>query len=152
MESLIQLRTRDVVAYLGRDYIVEGVLTYKVASKVFRLARAVDGDDVLWVEPLVDDLDDRLLMFSEVKDLDVATPPPQSILYRENAFLPRWSGRATVEVSGKVPTDRGAGAREVWRYRAAGDLFLHIEAGAGSTSVLYGESVHKGMVDVLPGR
>jgi hypothetical protein len=151
METLTQLRTRDVFGYLGRDYIVEGVLTYKVASKVFRLARVVDGDTVLWVESLADDIDDRLLVFSEVSDLDVTTPPPQNIAYRKGAFLLRWSGRAAVEITGKIP-DRAAGPREVWRYRAAGDLFLQLESTGTGTVVLYGESVHKGMVEVLPGR
>lgn len=151
MEALTQLRTRDVFAYLGRDYIIEGVLTYKVSGKVLRLARAVDGDETLWVEALVDDMDDRLLVFTEATDLDVTTPPPQSISYRKAAFLLRWSGKATVDVAGKIP-DRASGPREVWRYRAAGDLFLQIEAGGSGTTVLYGESVHKGMVDILPGR
>ena len=47
--------------------------------------------------------------------------------------------------------DQTAGPREVWRYRAAGDLFLQIEARPSGTVTLYGESVHKGMIDVLPG-
>lgn len=145
------LKPRDVVSYAGRDYVVEGVVTYKLAGKSHPLARAVDGEAVLWIEPLLDDLDDRLLVLSEVKDLDIGTPPPQSISYRKSAFVPRWSGQANVEISGQVP-GQAAGTREVWRYRAAGDVFLQIEARGGSTVVLYGESVHKGMIDVLPGR
>ena len=38
------LKPRDVVSYLGRDYVVEGVVTYKVAGKSHPLARAVDGE------------------------------------------------------------------------------------------------------------
>ena len=151
MDSTKALKSRDVLSYLGRDYIVEGVLTYKLGGKVYPLARAVDGDVVLWVEPLMDDLDDRMLLLTEVRDLDIATPPPQSIAYRNSAFVPRWSGRATVEIAGQVP-GQVAGAREVWRYRAAGDLFLQIEARPEGTVALFGESVHKGMIDVLPGR
>lgn len=145
------LKPRDVVSYAGRDYVVEGVVTYKLSGKSHPLARAVDGEAVLWIEPLLDDLDDRLLVLSEVKDLDIGTPPPQSISYRKSAFVPRWSGQANVEISGQVP-GQAAGTREVWRYRAAGDVFLQIEARGGNTVVLYGESVHKGMIDVLPGR
>jgi hypothetical protein len=136
---------------LGRDYLVEGVVTYKLAGKVYRLGRAVDGDVVLWVEPLTDDLDDRMLILTEVEDLDISTPPPPSISYRGSMFVPRWTGRATVEISGLVP-GQTAGARDVWRYRAAGDLFLQIEARAPGTLVLYGESVHQGMIDILPGK
>jgi hypothetical protein len=150
MESTQTMKPKDVLSYLGRDHIVEGLLTYKLGGKTFRLARAVDGATVLWVEPLTDDLDDRLLLLSEVKDLQIGTPPPASISYRNHTFLPRLSGSATVESTGIVP-GRSAGAVDIWRYRAAGDLFLQIEAWPAGKVVLFGESVHKGMVDVLPG-
>lgn len=150
MEATKALKPRDVLSYLGRDYVVEGIVVYKVNGKTHPLARAVDGDAVLWIEPLLDDLDDRLLLLAEVRDLDIGTPPPQSISYRQAAFLPRWSGPATVEVVGQVPGQQ-PGPREIWRYRAAGDVFLQIEARGTGTVVLYGESVHKGMIDVLRG-
>jgi len=102
------------------------------------------------VEPLTDDMDDRLLVLSEIQDLHVGTPPPPSISYRNNTFLPRQSGLATIEIAGKVP-GRASGSFEVWRYRAAGDMYLHIESTPGGRVVLFGESVHKGMIDVLPG-
>jgi hypothetical protein len=60
-------------------------------------------------------------------------------------------GRATVEVSGQIP-ERISGSVQIWRYRAAGDLFLQIEEGGGRVSMLAGESVHRGMIDILPGR
>jgi hypothetical protein len=145
-----KLRPRDVIAYLGRDYVVEGVLIYKLGGKVYPLAKAVDGEAILWVEPVLDALDDRLLIMSQVHDLDVATPPPPSISYRKSAFLPRLSGTASVEVLGSVD-ERLPGSCDLWRYRAAGDLFLQIESRSGSTTILFGEAIHKGMVDVLPG-
>lgn len=151
MDPTKSLKSRDVLSYLGRDYIVDGVLTYKLGGKVYLLARVVDGDVVLWVEPLMDEMDDRMLLLTEVKDLDIATPPPQSIAYRNSVFVPRWSGRAIVEIAGQV-AGQTAGPRDVWRYRAAGDLFLQIEARPEGTVALFGESVHKGMIDVWPGK
>ena len=151
MDPTKAIKTRDVISYLGRDYIVEGVVTYKIGGSVYRLARVVDGDVVLWIEPLMDDLHDRVLILTEVRDLDIAPPPPQSIAYRNSVFVPRWAGRATVDIAGQVP-GQVAGSREVWRYRAAGDLFLQIEARLGGTVALFGESVNKGMIDVLPGK
>ena len=143
------IKPKDVISYLGRDYLVEGVLRYKVNGKVFSMAKAVDEDTVLWVEPIVDAIDDRLLLMTEVHDLDVEAPPPQTIFYRQSAFLPRLSGTATVDVEGAVP-ERPAGAFQLWRYRAAGDLFVQIEARPAGTVILFGEAIHKSMVDVLP--
>ena len=87
MESAKTLKPRDVLSYLGRDYVIEGVVVYKVNGKTYPLARAVDGDVVLWVEPLMDDMDDRLLLLTEVRDLDIGTPPPASISPCSTCFL-----------------------------------------------------------------
>ena len=96
------------------------------------------------------DLDDRVLFFAEVKDLDCAAPPPPTIQYQGKSYLPRLSGPAKVDVVGTVP-GRTAGPCEVWRYRAAGDEFLQIERWPDKVVILAGPSVHKNMVDVLPG-
>ena len=150
MDPTDKLRPKDILSYLGSDYVVEGVVTYALHARVYPLARVVNGDVVLWVEPLMDDLDDRLLVLTEVKDLDIGTPPPESIAYRGSVFVPRWSGLATVAISGVAPGQQ-PGPREVWRYRAGGGLFLQIEARPARTIVLFGESVHKGMIDVWSG-
>lgn len=146
----MNLRVRDVFSHQGRDYVIEGRLTYKLAGTTYRLARAVDGDDVLWVEPTLNDMDDRILIFTEVKGLPVATPPPPTLSYKGQSYVPRLSGQTTMQVEGDVG-GRAAGPCEVWRYRAAGDLFLQIEKWPDRTVTLAGESVHKDMVQVLPG-
>ena len=145
----MKLRPRDVISYQGTDYVVEGILAYKLGAKTHRLARAVDGDRVIWVEPLMDDADDRLLLFREVKDLPVGTPPPATISYKGASYLPRFSGTATVDLDGVV-SGRAAGTCELWRYRGAGDVFLQIEKWPTGAVVLLGESVHKDMVDIYP--
>jgi hypothetical protein len=145
----MKLRPKDVISYQGQDFVVEGILGYKLSGKTYPLARAVHGDEVRWIEPLMEDLDDRVLLFLEVKDLRVATPPPPTIAYKGGSYVPRLSGTATVDVDGSVP-DRAAGSCDVWRYRAAGDLFLQIEKWSGKTVTLAGESIHKDMVQVFP--
>ncbi len=149
----MKLRPRDVISYEGRDYIVAGVLVYQLGIQNLPLGRAVDdsagGNDVLWIEPLLDDADDRLLVFREVRDLVVGTPPPPTIAYRGNSYVPRLSGTANVTVDGAV-SDRPSGPCEVWRYRAAGDVFLQIERWPHKVVTLAGESVHQDMIDVLP--
>jgi hypothetical protein len=147
----MKIQVRDVVSYAGRDYIVEGVLTYQHGGKSSQLARAVDGDLTLWIEPLREESDDRLLVLREIRDLEMSVPPPESINYHDLTYLRRLVGRANVEVSGQIP-ERTSGSVQIWRYRAAGDLFLQIEEGGGRVSMLAGESVHRGMIDILPGR
>lgn len=146
----MKLNLRDIVSYQGKDYVVEGLLTYRIDGKAYRLARLVDGGTVRWMEPLTDAMDDRVLMFDEISDLDMTTPPPSTISYQNKSYVPRLSGQASVEVVGKVP-ERFAGSCDVWRYRAAGDVFLQIERWPDRVIALAGESVHKNMVDVLPG-
>jgi hypothetical protein len=145
----MKLRPRDIISYQGKDYVVEGILTYKVAGKTYRLARAVDGDDVYWVEPLMTDADDRMIFFREVKDLPLGTPPAPTIAYKGASYVPRMSGSAVVDLEGGVP-ERAAGSCELWRYRAAGDVFLQLEKWAAKTVALAGESVHKDMVEIFP--
>jgi hypothetical protein len=147
----MKLQVRDVVSYAGRDYIVEGVIGYAVGGKVTQLARAVDGDIVLWIEPTRDEVDERLLVMREIRDLEMSVPPPESISYHDLTYVRRFTGRASVEIAGQVP-DRSSGSVQLWRYRAAGDLFLQIEEGGGRVFMLAGESVHRGMIDILPGR
>ena len=146
----MKLQIRDIISHQGRDWTVEGILTYKLGDKTLPLARVVDGADVRWVEPLLDVMDDRVLMLEEVQNFDTTTPPPATIAYNGKSFVPRFSGVATVAIEGRVP-GRSTGTCEVWRYRAAGDEFLQFERWPDQTLVLAGESVHKGMLDVLPG-
>jgi hypothetical protein len=148
----MKIQVKDVVSYAGRDYIVEGTVTYHLAGKTSVMARAVDGDVVFWIEsPRADSVGDRLLVLREIRDLEIAVPPPESIAYHNLTYVQRLTGRASLEVAGEAP-DRSPGAAEVWRYRAAGDLYLQIEEAGGRVFMLAGESVHRGMIDVLPGR
>jgi hypothetical protein len=149
----VPIQIRDVLSFSGRDYVVEGTVTYQLAGKPFVLARAVDGAAVAWVESPDDGagaLADRLLVLHEVRDLDLAVPPPESIDYHRLSYVQRLTARATIEIGGVVP-EHATGALQVWRYRAAGDLFLQIEEGNGRVFMMAGESVPRGMIDHLPG-
>lgn len=151
----MKLNPRDTVSYQGKDYVVQGVMTYHLApggpAKTYTLARTACGQDVLWIEPLTGDLDDRILALREVSDLAVGAPPPGSVLYKGSTYLPRLTGKATVEIAGKV-ADRITGSCDVWRYRAAGDLFLQIENWNGRLVILAGESVSATMIAITPAK
>ena len=103
-----------------------------LAGKRSVMARAVDGRTVAWVESADEETHrpaDRLLVLHEVRDLDVAIPPPESIDYHQLSYVQRLAARAVIELDGVVP-DHSAGAVQVWRYRAAGDLLPADRRGA----------------------
>ena len=148
------IHIRDVLSFSGRDYLVEGRVAFLLAGKKSMMARAVDGQTVAWIEfpdeeahPPVD----RLLVLHEVRDLDVAIPPPESIDYHQLSYVQRLAARAVIEIDGLVP-EHSAGPLQVWRYRAAGDRYLQLEEGHGRLFMMAGESVPHGMIDHLPRR
>ena len=91
----MKIQVRDVVSYAGRDYIVEGVVTYESGGESWQLARAVDGDAVLWIEPPHADADDRLLVLREIRDLEMSVPPPSAIAYHDLTYVQRLATRVT---------------------------------------------------------
>jgi hypothetical protein len=147
----MQLHLKDIVSYAGTDYLVEGLLSYRVGRRKRLLARLIDGERVLWMEPLVDELDERVLLLEEVHDLDMTTPPPANIYYKGRTYLGVFAGQAQVATSGHTP-GRSAGTCEVWRYRAASDTFIQIEAWPDGLVVLAGPSAHQGMLQILPAK
>jgi uncharacterized protein DUF4178 len=147
----MKIQVHDAVSYAGRDYVVEGVVGYESGGESWQLARAVDGEAVLWIEPPHAELAERLLVLREIRDLDMAVPPPAAIAYHDLTYVQRLATRVTVGVDGRVP-ERASGSVMLWRYRAAGDLYLQLEEGGGRVAMLAGESVHHGMIEVLPGR
>ena len=147
----MKIQVNDVVSYAGRDYIVEGLVSYESGGDSWQLARAVDGATVLWVEPPHLDTEDRLLVLREIRDLEMSVPPPSAIAYHDLTYVQRLATRVSVSVEGRVP-ERTAGSVLLWRYRAAGDLYLQLEEGGGRVAMLAGESVHRGLIEVLPGR
>jgi hypothetical protein len=149
----MKIQLRDVLCLSGRDYVVEGLVSMEVAGKTSLAARAVDGAEVLWIESAasaVSAASDRLLVLHQIKDLDLSPPPPESINYHGVPYVLRLSGRATLVVSGVVP-ERATGPAQIWRYHTAGDLHLQIEEKDGRLLMLAGQTVLRGMIDLLPG-
>jgi len=148
----VPIHIRDVLSFSGRDYVVEGTVAYLLAGKRSVMARAVDGETTAWIEfPNAEagPPAERLLVLHEVRDLDLAMPPPESIDYHQLSYVQRLTARAVIEIDGDVP-HHVAGALQVWRYRAAGDRYLQIEEGNGRLFMMAGVSTPRGMIEHLP--
>jgi hypothetical protein len=143
------LHPHDIVGYQGVDYLVEGILDYKLAERVVRLACMTANGQLRFLELPATSLADRLLVLAAIDGLDITTPPPDTIYHRGESYLLRLSGSAQVTIAGNVP-DRQPGACMLWRYRAAGGQFLQIERWADAVHMLAGPSVHKAMLEVRP--
>jgi hypothetical protein len=154
----MKIQLHDVLSLCGRDYVIEGMIFYEIAGRTSLVARAADGEGVVWIEwpgqgagAAAAPATDRLLVLRQIRDLDLSAPPPANIDYQGVSYVQRLTGRATLEVSGAVP-ERAAGSAQLWRYRTAGDRVLQIEEDHGRLFMLAGQSVHRGMIDLLPGR
>src|SRR4029079_3300933 len=86
----MSIKVRDIVSFAGRDYVVEGTASYQINGRTTVLARAVDGEVVLWVEsPHAPGAGDRVMVLREVRDLELAVPPPESISYHDLTYVQR---------------------------------------------------------------
>ena len=161
----MKLQLRDVLSLSGRDHVVEGLVSYRLAGKISIMARAVAEAEAVWIEWPADSrvaaeetargaTADRLLVLRQIRDLDLSAPPPASIRYQGVPYVLRLTGCAALAVEGAVP-ERVPGSVQLWRYRTAGDQILQIEEEEeenGRLFMLSGRSVHRGMIDHLPGR
>jgi hypothetical protein len=145
----VNLHLHDIIGYQGIDHVVEAIVDYALADRVLRLVHMIGPGRARFLEPPTSDMADRLLIMSEIDNLDITTPPPATIYHRGESYLVRVSGAAKVSVAGTVP-NRRSGTCTLWRYHAAGDQFLQIEQWPDGVRMLAGASVHKGMLEVRP--
>jgi len=145
----MNLHPRDIVGHLGKGFQVEGIMDYHLDGRVLRVARLAGAGETRYLEMPGSPLVDRVVMLSEIEALDITMPPPATIYYRGESFLLKFSGVASTTVTGSVP-GRAPGMCSLWRYRAAGDRFLQIEAWPDGVRMLEGASVHQSMIEVRP--
>jgi hypothetical protein len=149
----VNLHLRDRVGYQGVDYRVEGILEYHfdypLDGRVLRLACLHGAEPERFLELPASAGADRLLLLSEIDNLDLTTPPPHTLYHRGESYLLKLSGSAQVGLTGQAQ-GRQAGTCTLWRYRAAGDQFLQIEQWPDRIRMLAGASVHPGMLEIRP--
>jgi hypothetical protein len=145
----MRIHPGDIVGYQGSSFTALGSLDYQLADRRLRLVRLVASDQVRYLDLPGSDLADRVLLLAEIPALDLTTPPPATIYHGGESFLLKLSGAAQVAITGSVP-GRAPGACALWRYRAAGDRCLQIEAWPDGIRMLEGATVHRSMIEIRP--
>jgi hypothetical protein len=145
----MKIRPGDTIGYQGADYLVDQVFVYALAGRSFNLVRMNSPDgQIRFLEIQPRDAPDRIPVLGGIPNLDITTPPPNTIYHRGESYLLAFSGRATV-----TAPNADSATCTVWRYHAAGDLFLHIlhiEEWPDGVRTLAGASAHAGMLEVRP--
>jgi hypothetical protein len=145
----VKLHPGDIIGYQGRAFAALGILDYQLAGHRLCLACLSASDQIRYLDLAGGGLADRLLLLAEIPVLDITTPPPATIYHGGESFLLKLSGAAEVAITGSIP-GRTPGACTLWRYRAAGDRWLQIEAWPDAIRMLEGATVHRSMLEIRP--
>ena len=156
------LRPGDVVQHNGRDYLVEGVVSYDEDGHRWSAGRLVDGKSVLWLVAGMERLHQKssLRMLAEDPDIELSGYPPETLVVGELRFQLDTRGTASAKFSGDVgalPGKRGDPKYDTvercrwWRYEAAGDDTLIVEQWGGEYRVLRGQRIAELLLELIPG-
>jgi hypothetical protein len=146
----VNLHPHDIVDCQGTAFTVAGVLAFALPGRTLRLARLVSGADVRFLDlPAPTASSDRILLLAQIPPLDIEAPAPATLYHAGESFLVQLSGVAEVTLTGEVP-GCSPGPCPLWRYRAAGDRYLQIEAWPTGARMLEGATLHRSMIEVRP--
>jgi hypothetical protein len=157
--TIRDLRTGDVLTYEGRDYLVEGVVSYDEDGHRWCAGRMVDGDDARWLVVGMErggSLVARLV--KEDESVDIEGFPPEVLLVGEHRFALDKRGTATARMTGDtgLGTAPAEGIESVercrwWLYETPGDATLIVEQWGNTYRVLRGDKIGPGLIDLIPG-
>jgi hypothetical protein len=139
------IRTRDVVSHLGRDWLVEGVLQLEEGGRRRRLARLVDGSDERWL--LADS--DELALLARAEAEPPPLPPPDRLQLAGDSFHLVEAGGGRVARHGDVGS-RSLERCRFWRYVGPGSRRAWLDE-FRAAELLIGEAVPGALLELLPG-
>jgi len=154
--TLRDVRPNDVIQHGGRDYLVEGVVSYDEDGHTWRGARLADGGTERW---LLVGLERGSAMTVRLLDtapgVELSGYPPEALEVEGQSYKLAGRGTATATLSGDLaglPTSTGEGSAlrcRWWKYSAAGDKTVVVEQWGETYRALRGETVRADDVDLL---
>jgi len=156
------LRVGDIIQRDGRDFLVEGVLSYDEDGHRWSAGRMVDGRDVLWLVAGMERLGskDSIRLLTADEEMDITGYPPEMLVKDDVRYNLDKRGTASAKFSGdlgKMPGKRGDPSLDTvercrwWRYEGAGDDTLIVEQWSGEYRALRGKRISRELIDMIPG-
>jgi hypothetical protein len=152
------LRVGDVIQHQGRDYLVEGTISYDEAGHRWVAGRLVDGDSELWLIVGMERAGTDTVSVAAVSSLEISGYPPETLLEGADRYNLERRGTATAKATGETDVLAGKDlSRDSvhrcrwWKYDGAGGKSLFVEQWGDSFRVLRGESISMSDLDMMPG-
>lgn len=159
--TIRDLRTGDILTYDGKDYVVEGVVSYDEDGHRWLAGRIVDGADSRWVVVGMERGGSFIVRMATVlDDFEIEGYPPEVLLVGDVRFTIDKRGTATARMSGETGLGRGshsAGGMDTvercrwWLYDTPGDDTLIVEQWSDEYRVLRGTKVNPAFIELMPG-
>ena len=149
------VRPDDIVQHNGRDWLVEGVVTYDEDGHTWRAARMVDAGKQEWLLVGLDRgplLTVRIL--EDATGLSVSGYPPETLEHGGVSYKLDKRGTANASFKGDLKglpgaQDGGALRCRWWKYNAAGEKVLLVEQWGDAYRPMVGRTVPPDDVDLL---
>lgn len=152
--TIKDVRPNDIIQHAGRDYLVEGVVSYDEDGHSWKGARMADSGQVRWMIVGLERgsaLTVRLL--DVAKDVELSGYPPETLDVGGTSYKLAGRGTATATFAGDLEglaTPEGGTARcRWWKYTAPGELSLVVEQWGEIYRTLRGETVRADDVELL---
>jgi hypothetical protein len=155
------LRLDDVLTIDGKDFLVEGLISYDEDGHRWAAGRIVDGRDVKWLVVGIERTGSgaiRLLVADDATTIEGY--PPEALVIGDTRYVLDKRGAATCQLRGDLAAlgdlkkDRPEGHVERcrwWLYAAPGDDTLLVEQWGSDFRVLRGKKVGEGTIEIIPG-
>lgn len=153
--TLRDVLPNDVVQHDGKDYLVEGVVSYDEDGHTWRGARLLDGGQERWLLVGLERGSAMTVRMLEVTPVDLTGYPPETLEVAGTSYKLAGRGTATATMRGDltgVPVpggESGAVRCRWWKYGTAGERTLVVEQWGETYRALAGQTVRADDVDLL---
>jgi hypothetical protein len=158
--GLEEPRVGDVFTYDGHDYLVEGVLAYDEDGHKWNGVRVTDGKNESWMVLGVERVGDLTVRLVNIDpEMEITGYPPETLIAGGTRYSLDKRGTASAKFSGEVGRIPGATAQKPgtvercrwWLYNSTGDETLLLEQWGGEYRALRGNTIHPGLIEMMPG-